>query len=173
MAGMQAQMKKMQESMGNRGAGGGMPGAMGGGQGADTKDDGPADTSSPLGAVRTFLNALKAKDADRLSEATAQRAANEATGKNQETFSKILQVSLSDTELDDLAKKFDGYSIAGENPQKSTGRIDVVIQKSGENGSYYRRKITARREKKGWGVLDIGPEQRFAGMGGVRRKKGY
>jgi hypothetical protein len=171
MAGMQQQMQKMRESMASRGGGTGMPGAMGaagGAGGAATKDEGPADTTSPLGAVRTFLNALKAKDADRLSEATAQRAASEASGKNQETFDKILKVSLSETELDDLAKKLEGYQIAGENPQKSTGRIDVVVQKNGENGSYYRRKITARREKKGWGVLDISGEQRFAGMGGRR-----
>ena len=135
---------------------------------ANKADEGPADTSSPLGAVRTFLNALKAKDADRLSEATAQRAARESSGKNQEIFTKILEVSLSDTELDDLAKKLEGYQIAGENPPKSTGRVDVVIQKSGENGSYYRRRVTARREKKGWGVLDISPEQRFPAMGGRR-----
>jgi hypothetical protein len=117
------------------------------------------------------LSALKAKDADRLSEATAQRAPREASGKNQDTFSKILDVSLSDSEMDDLAKKLDGYQITGENPPKSTGRVDVVIQKNGENGSYYRRRVTARREKKGWGVLDISPEQRFAGMGGRRVTK--
>ena len=51
-------------------------------------------------------------------------------------FAKILEVSLSDSELDDLAKKLEGYQIAGENPPKSTGRVDVVIQKSGDNGSY-------------------------------------
>jgi hypothetical protein len=145
---------------------------MGGGAAADAqKDAGPADTHSPIGAVRTFLNALKAKDADKLSEATAQRAATESTGKNQATFSKILEVSLSESEMDDLAKKLEGYQIAGENPQNSTARVDVVVQKNGQNGSYSRRKITARREKKGWGVLDIGPEQVFKSLGVRPRRR--
>jgi hypothetical protein len=150
------------------GAMAGMPGAAGG---ADTKDAGPADTHSPLAAVRTFLNALRAKDADKLSEATAQRAATESSEKNQATFSKILEVSLSESEMDDLAKKLEGYQVAGENPPKSTGRVDVVVQKNGQNGSYYRRRITARREKKGWGVLDISPEQVFKSLGTVRPRR--
>ena len=115
---------------------------------------------SPQGAVKTFLNALKARDADRLSEATARRAATESSAKNQEMFGKIIEVSISDSELDDLAKKLEGYQIAGENPPKSTGRVDVVIQKSATMAAI-RRRITARREKKGWGVLDISPEQVF------------
>jgi hypothetical protein len=172
---MQAQMQKnqqMQPGMAGRGAGmaGGDTAGAGGG-GANNVDQGPADTSSARGAVRTFLSALKAKDADRLSEATAQRAATDSSAKNRETFTKILEVSLSDSELDGLAKSLDGYQIAGENPPKSTGKIDVVIQKSGDNGGYSRRRVTARREKKGWGVLDISPEQRFPGMGGRRVTK--
>jgi hypothetical protein len=174
MAAMNQNMMKMRESMGNRGTAGGGPGAMpgmaAGGAGVNKVDEGPADTNSPRGAVKTFLNALKAKDADRLSEATAQRAARDSSGKNQEIFTKILEVSLSDTELDDLAKKLEGYQITGENPPKSTGRVDVVVQKSGDNGAYFRRRITARREKKGWGVLDISPEQKFAAIGAIRRK---
>jgi hypothetical protein len=167
---------QMKQQMGQRGgarpAMGGGPGPGGGaaaGGGNNQADAGPADFRTPTAAVRTFLNALKAKDADRLSEATARRAAVESTGKNQDLFSKILEVTLPDSELDDLAKKLDGYQISGENPQKSTGKCDVVVQKSEGNGSYSRRRITARREKKGWGVLDIGPEQVFK-MLGARRK---
>ncbi len=85
-------------------------------------------------------------------------------------FAKILDVSLPDSEMDDLAKQLDGYQVVGENPPKSTGRVDVVVQKSGDNGSYSRRRITARHEKKGWGVLEIGPAQVFKSMGAVRRK---
>ncbi len=29
-------------------------------------------------------------------------------------------------------------------------------RKAGNNGGYFRRKVTVRHEKKGWGVLDIG-----------------
>ena len=42
-----------------------------GGPAADNK---PADFHSPEGAVKAFLAALKAKDLDRLNEATALRA---------------------------------------------------------------------------------------------------
>ncbi len=75
---------------------------------------------------------------------------------------------MTDPEMDDLAKKLEGYKVAGENPPKSTGRVDVVLQKSGTNGTFYRRKVTTRHEKKGWGVLDIGPEMPFK-MPGMRR----
>ncbi len=63
----------------------------------------------------------------------------------------------------------EGYQIAGENPQKSTGRADVVVRKNNDDGSYSQRRITARREKKGWGVMDIGPEQVFKSLGARRR----
>ena len=169
MADMQKRMQQqMKAQMGNAG------GQRQGGGGGDTKvAEGPADVHSPRGAVKTFLDALKARDADRLSEATARRAATESSAKNQEMFGKIIEVSMSDSELDDLAKKLEGYQISGENPAKSTGRVDVVVQKSGGNGSYMRRRITARREKKGWGVLDISPEQVFKALGSrpVRKSK--
>jgi hypothetical protein len=169
MAGMQSQMQKqMQDQMKGRGGAGQQPGPGGGGAAVDNA---PADFHSPTGAVKTFLSALKAKDQDRLSEATARRAASESSAKNQEIFTKILEVSLSDSELDDLAKKLEGYQVAGENPPKSTGRVDVVIQKSDGGGSYSRRRITARHEKKGWGVLDISPEQVFKTLGSRRVSK--
>jgi hypothetical protein len=186
MSAMEAQMQKQQQMQRGGGPAGGPlagagPSGLGPGAGADGRgaapgggnnqaDAGPADFRTPQAAVRTFLNALKAKDADRLSEATARRAAAESTGKNQELFTKILEVTLPDSELDDLAKKLSGYQIAGENPQKSTGKADVVVQKRNGDGSSSSRRITARREKKGWGVLDIGPEQVFKTLGAVRRK---
>jgi hypothetical protein len=155
------------------GPGGGAPGGGGlgaGGGAGNQADDGPADVRTPQGAVRSFLNALKAKDADRLSESTALRAARDSAAKNRELFDKIIKVTISDSELDELAKKLEGYKVAGENPQTSTGKADVVVQKSGDNGVYYKRRITARREKKGWGVLDIGPAQPFRPLGAVRRR---
>ena len=48
-------------------------------QAAQAQDNGPANTRTPEGAVRAFLNALQAKDKDRLAEATALRAQNEAS----------------------------------------------------------------------------------------------
>jgi hypothetical protein len=166
--------KQMTQRGGNRpGMGGGPGGGAGAAPGAAgdnaKADAGPADFRTPQGAVRTFLNALKAKDADRLSEATARRAPVESSGKNQDLFTKIVDVTLPDSELDDLAKKLDRYQISGENPQKSTGKADVVVSRRNDDGSSSSRRITARREKKGWGVLDIGPEQIFRTLG-ARRK---
>jgi hypothetical protein len=145
----------------------------GAGPGGSRADDGPADFHTPEGAVKAFLSALKAKDQDRLNEATALRAQLEASAKNQPIFKKIFDLSLSDSEIDDIAKKLDGYQIASENPPKSTGRVEVVLQKAGHNGGYFRRKVTVRHEKKGWGVLDIGGEQVFKPLYGTPKRKGY
>jgi hypothetical protein len=168
MGNMADMMKKSQGAMAGMGKNPGMnPGAMGAGAaggaaGGSRVDNEPANFHTPEGAVRSFLNALKAKDLDRLNESTALRASREAgSTKNQELFQKIIDLNLSDSELDDIAKKLDGFTVAGENPPKSTGRVDVVIQKAGDRNGFIRRKVTVRHEKKGWGVLDIGGPQVF------------
>jgi hypothetical protein len=142
-----------------------------GGPGAD--DNKPADFHSPEGAVKAFLSALKAKDLDRLNEATALRAQVEAgSSKSQELFKKIFDLNLSDSELDQLAEALKGYTVSGENPPKSTGRVEVILRKTGKNGAYFLRKVTVRHEKKGWGVLDIAGEMTFKSMGVIRRNTG-
>jgi hypothetical protein len=163
----------------------GRPGGPGGlaGPGGSGQDNRPADFHSPEGAVRAFLSALKAKDLDRLNEATALRAQVEAaSSKSQELFKKIFDLSLSDSELDQLAEALNGYTISGENPPKSTGRVEVILRKAGNNnnangtstgntnGSYFLRKITVRHEKKGWGVLDIAGEMEFKPMNMIPRR---
>jgi hypothetical protein len=152
---MRAQMAMNNGRPGGPMAGMGMPGnpGAGGRPGADK----PADFRTPEGAVDAFLNALASKDLTRLAEATALRAQEEATAKNRDLFRRIYDESLSESELSDLARKLDGFRIIGENPQKSTGRVEVIISKNGQN-ERLTHKVTARREKKGWGVLDIGPE---------------
>jgi hypothetical protein len=92
-------MKAMMGKMG-MGAGmapgapaGGMPGAAG--AGAANVDNGPADFGTARGAVRAFLNALKAKDQDRLNEATALRAQLEATTKNQPIWPSRIPSSMT------------------------------------------------------------------------------
>jgi len=168
MAELAARAQASQRGQANQGAG--APGGQGGqggpggpgAPGAAGVDNTPADFHSPEGAVQAFLSALKAKDLDRLNEATALRAQVEASGKNQGLFKKIFDLSLSDSELDDLAKKLEGYQLAGENPAKSTGKIEVILRKQSERaGGYFLRKVTVRHEKKGWGVLDIAGAQEF------------
>ena len=156
---------------------GGYPGgsAGAGAQGAAglAQDNGPADTRSPEGAVRTFLNALQAKDRDRLAEATALRSQTEAsTDKTKELFGRIVDLSISDAEIDDLAKKLRGFHIAGENAPKSTGRLGIYIDKPTAEGSVLRVTLTVRKEKKGWGVMDMSSNPiEFKPMGNMNQRR--
>src|SRR5262249_12131877 len=81
-----------------RGAGGPL-GRGGPGGGASSK---PANFNTPRGAVEAFLDALKARDLDRLTEATALHAEVEASAKNRPIFSSILDGSLGADQLDDI-----------------------------------------------------------------------
>jgi len=161
---MKAQAERRKDVIARFGnVGGGGPGGGGpGGRGGAGADSAPGNFHTPSNAVTSFLNALQARDADRLAEATALRAALESSSKTQPWFEKILGLSLSDSELDDLAKKLEGFTVSGENPPKSTGRVEVVLQKAlAGNVGYVRRTVVVRHEKKGWGVLDIGGPSEF------------
>jgi hypothetical protein len=177
MKNQQQNMANMMKNMRPPGAQGGMPGAGAPGAGAgpgalaSNADTSPADFSSPLGAVQAFLNALKAKDLDRLNEATALRAQLEATARNRDLFKKIFDLTLSDSELDDLAKRLADFSIAFENPATSTGRLEIIVRKNTDKGGYLQRKITVRKEKKGWGVMDIGSPFEFKSQGSVPKRR--
>ncbi|MGZ3355630.1 MAG: hypothetical protein ACXVBO_12345 [Isosphaeraceae bacterium] len=156
---------------------GGYPGgsAGAGAQGAAglAQDNGPADTRSPEGAVRAFLNALQTKDRDHLAEATALRSQTEAsTDKTKELFGRIVDLSISDAEIDDLAKKLQGFHIAGENAPKSTGRLGIYIDKPTAEGSVLRVTLTVRKEKKGWGVMDMSSNPiEFKPMGNMNQRR--
>lgn len=140
----------------------GMPILGGGGGASELK---PGDTNTPQGAVEAFLYALSKKDRDRLQEATALRSTTvEEGGKFRELFSRILDLSISESELDDLASKLEGYRNAGENQVKSTGRLGVTIRKQLKDGGWLQRTVTVRKEKKGWGVLDISGATEFDSM---------
>jgi hypothetical protein len=111
------------------------------------------------------LNALRDKDRDRLAEATALRSQTEAsTEKKKELFAKVVDTSISDTELDEMAKTLDGYQVAGENAAKSTKSLGIIIRKTQENGDTLSRTVTVRKEKKGWGVLDMSEAHLFKSM---------
>jgi hypothetical protein len=149
-----------------------MPGAAGpGSRGGPGGNDKPADYTQPEGAVQAFLDALKARDLERLTEATALRAQTESSPKNQDMFKRIFDGTLSESELNALATRLEGYSIASENTPKSTGSVDVVLRKTSRNnnnnsgisggGSYYTLRVRVRREKKGWGVCDISAPTEF------------
>ena len=123
--------------------------------------------------MRAFLNALQAKDRDRLAEATALRSQTEAsTDKTKELFGRIVDMSISDAEIDNLAKKLQGFHIAGENAVKSTGRRGIYIDKPTEGGSVLRFTLTVRKEKKGWGVMDMSSNPiEFKPMGNMIQRR--
>ena len=110
---------------------------------------------TPVGAVTAFLNALKVKDPERLAEATALRAPTEAKPRNRDLFSAILEKSLTEEDLNELAIKLDGFQIVDFNPPHSSARLGVILMKPSRNGSQLIRTITARHEKAGWKVVDI------------------
>ena len=94
-----------------------------------------------------------------------------ATQRNRDLFLTIVDQSISDSELDDIAKKLEGYKVAGENAAKSTGRLGIIIHKQTDDGGYLSRVVTARKEKKGWGVMDISGPTEFKGMSGQRPRR--
>jgi hypothetical protein len=123
----------------------------------------PPNYKTPVGGVTTFLNALRAKDAKLLAEATAQRAKTESSAKHQKMFTAILDESLPDNELTDLASSFAGYRIVSTNQAKSSGHLGVILEKrKARSFDMTRRTITMRKEKTGWKVMDIGPEMELA-----------
>jgi hypothetical protein len=80
-------------------------------------------------------------------------------------------MSISDAEIDDLAKKLEGVHVAGENAVKSTGRLGIYVDKPTEDGGSLRVTLTVRKEKKGWGVMDISRPTEFKGMGNMNQRK--
>jgi hypothetical protein len=141
----------------NRGGPGG-PGeftGIGGPGGAnDSAPIGPETFKHPATAVQAFLSALKSKNKDRLTQATARRAPTEAEEKHRKIFAEIVDGSISEDELDEMSKAMTGYQVVQILPAKSTGRIGVVISKM-EGRDRMQRTITVRKEADGWKVMDI------------------
>ena len=167
-AGMQGQMQQQARMQGMRGAmannpsgmppgamaPGGMAGGGGPGMGGAGNSKAP-DFRTPQGAVQAFLDALDARDLGRLTDATALHAQVEADKRSQDMFKRIIDGSYSKDEIDQLAARLDGYKISSLNQAKSSGRQQVVVSKQGKNRNLFRIVITARKERKGWGVCDI------------------
>ena len=127
------------------------PGGAGNGVGLNQQ----VNFHTPVGAVLAFLNALRVKDPEALKEATALRSPTEAKPRNRDLFSAILEKSLTEEDLNELATKLEGFQIVDMNQAVSTGRRSVMLMKPGKNGSRLIRTITARHEKAGWKVVDI------------------
>ena len=122
-------------------------------------------------AVTDFLNAAKSKDKDKLAEVVALRSPQEAaTDKNKKLFAAILDQSISDAEVAEISKAFEGFTIMGHNEARSTGKLGIILSKSEQDGGQYRRTIYVRKEAKGWKVVDVsGLGHIEQPVGGIRR----
>ena len=105
-------------------------------------------------AVEAFLTALHAKDMDALAEATALRAPTEAKGEShKKLFQGVRDNSVSDDEMDQLVKAFEGYEVGDMHFGRSTGQATVVLFKP-HGDRTLSRAVIVRKEKAGWKVLD-------------------
>ena len=153
--------------------GGGPTGSFGAPSGAASNepDGGPQAFLSPGTAVQAFLSALKAKNKDRLSQATARRAPTEAAEKHQKIFAAILEQSISDEELDDMAKSLEGFQVQSVLQARSSGSIGVLIGKQ-DDRDMLQRTVMVRKEKEGWKVLDFKGVVDFKPIGTYRNPYG-
>jgi hypothetical protein len=148
---------------------GGMPGMPGGGNDSNQ----PANYTTPMLGASTFLNAVKSKNKDRIADATALHAQREAhSAALQKLFTQVLDLSVSDEQVDELAKALSGYVIQSLDMATSTGRQKVVLGKSNGSNGQFRRTLTMRHEAKGWKVCDISGASEIQGFGmpGIRRR---
>jgi hypothetical protein len=111
--------------------------------------------NDPITAANFFLDAVKKKDLNAISQATALRAATES--KNTKLWQLVLSQELAQEDLDELAKKLDKYQMFSYNQPKSSGKFGIIIRKP-EGTSMMQRTITMRHEKAGWKVQDISGE---------------
>lgn len=132
-------------------AGAGGPGEAGN---QDPLLRGAAAFQRPSTAVQAFLAAVRAKDKERLAQTVALHAPTEAAEKHRKIFSAIAEQSITDDELDEMAKTLDGYQVVSQLAAYSTGKIGILVSKmSGRDR--LQRTITTRKEREGWKVLDV------------------
>ena len=82
-------------------------------------------------------------------------------------FARIIDSSISDTELDEIASQLDDFKFSGFNQVQSTGKLKVTTKKTGKNGGWLQRTFVVRSgRRRGWGVLNIDAHRsRFHGNG--------
>ncbi len=154
---------------GGPGGAGGMPGMPG----DASNSNAPANYSTPMAGAVTFMNAVKSKNKDRIADATALHAQKEAhSAALQKLFTQVLDLSVADEQIDELAKALNGYAIQGLDMATSSGRQKVVLGKSNGSNGQFRRTLTMRHEAKGWKVVDMSGQSEIQGFGmpGIRRK---
>lgn len=133
-------------------------GDSGGGTGAEVK----TNFTTPEKAVETFLAAVKARSLESLVTTVSRRSPDEAHVKTRPIFQSILERTITPDEIGDIATQLDGYKLMHRLPAQSTGRVEVMISKEKQDERkrhiLYTRKVTTRREKNEWRILDISRE---------------
>jgi hypothetical protein len=126
---------------------------------------------TPDDAVVAFLEAVKAKNAVRLRNATSIEAPDKAVPENRARFRAIMEKSLSKAELAALASELEGYEAMGP-VRPSAGRTTYAVVKPGPKGTQFVRIFSVRWQKQtGWKVRDIGePRQRETPISGPPRR---
>jgi hypothetical protein len=124
-----------------------------------------------MGAVNAFLAALESKNKEKLTDATAKRSKDEAVEKHRKIFQEILEGTISDDDLEEIAKSFAGFKVMYVLDAKSTKRIGVVVGKPTTGGGHLQRTIMAREEKEGWKVVDVEDLYNFKAMPNYGRNR--
>ena len=128
-------------------------------------DNSPADFHSPDGrrqGVPERTQSQRPRPSQR-SHCTSRSSRGERR-KNQELFKKIFDLSLSDSELDRSGQEALKATSRRREPcprALDASRSSLQKPNKNSNGGYFRRKVTVRHEKKGWGVLDIAGAMEF------------
>jgi hypothetical protein len=150
--------------IGRGGAGGGGPGSAGlaegggvgipGGRGGSSDNAAP-DYTTPQGAAKSFLAAVKARNTTQLAEAIALRAEYEAsTDAHKQSFKAMRDENASAEEIDKLAQQFDGMEVTNmPTNARSSHTRNVVVGKEKDN-KLITCTIYVRKEKDGWKVVD-------------------
>jgi hypothetical protein len=154
--------------MGGPGAAG-RPGGPGGGGPVAAAAKAP-DFRDPMKGAQSFLDAVKSKDAERISEAIAQRSRNEAVDSHKERLAALLDKSADQATLDELADLFEGMRITDTNVAKSTGRRGVILSKRKGNDEI-RITLYMRRELNDWKVVDYSGKKINKGFNPLRAKR--
>jgi hypothetical protein len=145
--------------------GGGPPGRPGFGQGPGpggpppgagtpkAEERGPAGpATTPEGTVQAFLVALKESDAEALARLVVRRPVAELMVRtHKKTLDGLVGQKLTDTELETLAKEFEGASIDGRAASAGGGKVAVTLAQGSA-----RRKVYVLREGEHWRVMDYG-----------------
>jgi hypothetical protein len=118
-----------------------------------------ADYSTPVKGAESFLAAVQSKDVERISDAVAARAIEEASARTKSLFRAIKESTVEPDQLDELARIFDGMKVLNTNRVRSTNVRGIIVGRTEEGGDQIMRTLELRKEKEGWRVRDFSGER--------------